>query len=78
MSRDLVRQWDREGGRPRVATPTTSTPARRLDIKRRPYRPGDRAAPYAGPDPIEQSRRLAEAEVAARRALEQPKEEQTS
>jgi hypothetical protein len=36
--------------------------------KRRGYRPGDRAAPYAGPDPIEASRRLAETEAAARSA----------
>jgi hypothetical protein len=43
-------------------------------IKRRSYRPGDRAAPYAGPDPIEQSRRLAEADAAVRRAIEQSEE----
>jgi hypothetical protein len=46
--------------------------------KRRGYQPGDRAAPYGGPDPLEQSRHLAEAEVAARRAIEQQPEEQTS
>lgn len=32
--------------------------------KRRGYRQGDRAAPIAGPDPVEQSRRIAEAEAA--------------
>jgi hypothetical protein len=73
-SRDLVRQWGREVGRPPVATPTTSTPARRLVIKRRPYRPGDRAAPYAGPNPIEQSQRIAEAEAARRASEQQPEE----
>jgi hypothetical protein len=45
---------------------------------RRGYRPGDRAAPYAGPDPLAASRCLAEAEAAARRAIEQSDEEQTS
>lgn len=44
--------------------------------KRRGYRPGDRAAPYAGPDPLEQSRRIAEAEAAARRASEQEEEQE--
>jgi hypothetical protein len=78
MSRDLVRQWGRDAGRPPVATPTTSTPARRLVIKRRRYQPGDHAAAYAGPDPIAASRRLAETEVAARRTIEQSEEEQIS
>jgi hypothetical protein len=45
-----------------------------IPIKRRPYRPGDRAAPYAGPDPLEQSRRIADAEAAARRAKEKSEE----
>jgi hypothetical protein len=43
-------------------------------IKRRGYRPGDRAAPFGGPDPIEHSRRIAETEAAARRAIEKSEE----
>jgi hypothetical protein len=40
--------------------------------KIRGYHPGDRAAPYAGPDPVVASQRLAEAEAASRRAEEHP------
>jgi hypothetical protein len=39
-------------------------------LTRRGYRPGDHAAPYAGPDPFEQSRQRAEAWWAKRPAEE--------
>jgi hypothetical protein len=46
-------------------------------VKRRPYRPADRAAPYGGSDPLAASRRLAETEAAERRAKEHPEVEKT-
>jgi hypothetical protein len=41
-----------------------------IPMPRRKAWDGRRAAPYAGPDPLEASRQLAEAEAAKRRAEE--------